>query len=428
MTAKMFKALLPVLMVGGASLIALLLYANRSQTVLAPLPERIVEIDVAEVVLQNLRIPILAQGTVQPHRETALVSEVAGKIVLVSPSFKAGGYLAKDEILLKIDDRDYQAKLLDARAKVETAESALAQEKGRAQVAYSEWQRLPENSQRSQEATDLYLRKPQLDSAQAQLLSARADHKKAQDDLDRTTIRAPYNAIIRTKRSDLGQFVSPGTPVADIFSVDYAEVRLAIPQGKLSYLELPRVNSSFLPGQAPLVELYTDVAGEINSWQGRLERTEAVFDERSRVLFAVAQVEDPYALKTGTEPLRLGAFVKASILSREMHGLAVLPPQVLRAGNQVWVVDEQMTLRSRTVQTLRARGRQIYVSSGLHNGDLVNLSMISGVLPGLRVSINSRVSTLHRQDSILEAAGIPRRQADTPNSPFQALGGSPRNE
>ena len=314
MASNTVKALLPPVLVCASLAIAALLYATRPDNATVAPPERAVLVDVAEVVLQDLRIPIQAQGTVTPHRETVLISEVGGKILSVSPSFHAGGYIATGDVLVEVDDRDYRAKLLRARAAVESAESALAQEKGRVEVAYNEWKKLPKNAQRSQDATDLYLRKPQLEQAEAQLLSAEADLGKAQDDLERTVIRAPYDSLIKDKRADLGQYVSPGTPLASIFAIDYAEVRLAIPQSKLSYLDLPGV-AGFKLDQAPLVDLYTDVAGEVNHWVARLQRTEGIFDERSRVLFAVVRVDDPYALNVGaSKPLRMGTFVKASIL------------------------------------------------------------------------------------------------------------------
>ncbi len=422
MASKTFKALMPLLLIGASVVIATILIISRPDNVLAPPAERSALVDVAEVVLQDLRIPVQAQGMVNPHRETSLVSEVSGKIMSVSPSFNAGGYVSESEVLLKIDDRDYQANLLRARAAVESAESALAQERGRAEVAHSEWQKLPSNSQRNREATDLYLRKPQLDSAEAQLLSAQADLQKAEDDLDRTIIRSPYDAIVRAKRSDLGQYITPGTPVAEVFAVDYAEVRLAISQNKLNYLDLPRPDQVVVRSEAPPVDLYTDISGEVSHWLARLTRTEAVFDERSRVLFVVAQVDDPYALQVGNnQPLRMGTFVKANIVGREMHNIAVLPRHVVRAGNNVWVVDQQMTLQNRQIQTLRTEGREVYVTSGLQNGDLISLTSITGAMPGLRVRINEQTSTLRQRDSALEAVGAMEKNQDADTAPEQSL-------
>jgi RND family efflux transporter MFP subunit len=411
--SRKVKMLLPPLVVMISIAIAGVMIANKPSQVLAPAVDRSPLVDVAEVHLQDLRIPVLAQGTVMPHRDTTVVSEVSGKIIEASTNFNAGGYVAAGDVLVRIDDRDYQANLLRATASVKTAESNLAQEKGRVEVARREWKRMPKTSNRSAAGKALYLRKPQLEQATAQLLSAQADLRKTEDDLERTIIRAPYDALIQEKRSDLGQYVTPGTPVARVFSVDFAEVRLALPQSRLSYLDLPGVRG-YAPEDAPTVDLYTDVAGLVTHWTARLHRTEAALDERSRVLFTVARLEDPYAMRGGeAELLRVGTFVKASILGREMNNMVLLPRHVLRAGNQLWVVDAQLKLRNREVHTLRTEGDEIYVTSGLQEGDLVALSTINDALPGMKVRINSRVSTLGQTLPVMEAAATtPKKPAD----------------
>ncbi len=425
MAALTLRNLAPVVLVVASAGIAALLISSRPENAIEPAREIIPRVDVTEVVLQDLRIPVQAQGTVASHRDTTLVAEVSGKIIELSPSFNAGGYVAKGDVLARIDDNDYQAALFRARAQIERAESALAQEKGRAQVAKREWERLENRGQRSQEARDLYLRKPQLEEAEAELLSAKADLRRAEQDVDRTIIRAPYDALIQETQSDLGQYVAAGSPIARVFSVDFAEVRLAIPQGRLGYLDLPGV-SGFPEDEAPPVDLYTDIGGTVSHWQGRLHRTEAALDERSRVLFAVARVDDPYALQVGDhEPLRVGTFVKANIIGRSIDDLVVLPRYALRAGNLVWVVDEQQTLRNREVTTLRTGGDEVYISGGLQNGDLVSLTLLSNALPGMKVTIGERFST-QRQDKLMEAADSGsaeeplQGQQDRPDQPDQS--------
>jgi RND family efflux transporter MFP subunit len=375
-------------MLVGAVAVSGLLYINRPPSDIAEPVHVPVTVDVAEVVKQSLRIPVQAQGTVTPLQATALRAEVSGRITEVAPEFNVGSFVAKDNIILRIDPRNYQTSLLRAQAAVESAESALAQEKGRAEVALREWQKLPEGSQRSQEAKDLYLRKPQLEQAQAQLLSAQADVNTALDNLERTVIRAPYDALVRAKHSDLGQFVAAGTPLADIFSVETAEVRLPIPQSKLDYLELPGLQGY---EQGTTIDLYTDVAGDIKHWSALLHRTEGVFDERSRVLHAVARIEDPYGLHHPDRlPLRIGTFVNASIQGRELKDVVALPRYVLRAGSFVWVVDASMHLRNRKVTTLRTGGDRVYISAGLDHGDLVALTTLDNSFAGAEVSIVSR--------------------------------------
>ena len=374
-------------MLAGSAAITAMLYLNRPTADIEEPVHAPVTVDVAEVVKESLRIQVQAQGTVTPLRETAILSEVKGRIIDVSPAFNVGGFLSQGDILLSIDPRDYQTNLLRAQASVESAESNLAQEKGRADVAEREWRKLPKGSQRSKEAKDLYLRKPQLELAEAQLLAARADLNTARDNLERTIIRAPYDALIRAKHSDLGQFVAEGSPLAELFSVEYAEIRLPIPQSKLSYLELPGLGG--YKGSSP-IDLYTDVAGEVKHWTAHLHRTEGTFDERSRVLYTVARIEDPYGLHDpNREPLRIGTFVNANIEGKKLTDIVPLPRYLLRAGNYLWVVDDSMHLRNRKVTLLHAGGDLIYVSAGLDPGDRVSLTILDNSFDGSRVHIQS---------------------------------------
>ena len=324
-------------MVAGATAISFLLYLQRPPSNTAEPDYAPITVDVAEVVKERLRIPVQAQGTVSPLQQTTILAEVKGRVIELADSFHVGGFVSAGDILLRIDPRDYQTNLLHAEAALESAESVLAQEEGRAEVALREWQKLPAGSQRSEAAKDLYLRKPQLEQARSQLLAAQADLNTARDNLERTIIRAPYDALIRVKHTGLGQFVAAGTTLAEVFSVATAEVRLPIPQSRLEYLELPGLQGY---GEGALIDLYTDVAGDINHWTAQLHRTEGVFDERSLVLYTVARIEDPYGLRhPDRAPLRIGTFVNANIQGRELTDIVVLPRYVLRSGNLVWVVD-----------------------------------------------------------------------------------------
>lgn len=396
--------MLAAALLAGAVGITFLLYLDRPSTEITEPVYIPVTVDVVAAEKETIRIPVQAQGTVSPLQQSVLAAEVQGRIVAVADNFHAGGFLRQGDILLRIDPRDYEARLVRAEAALRSAESELLQERGRADVARREWERLPAGSQRSDDARDLYLRKPQLAQAEAQLLAAAADVNTARDDLERTTVRAPYDALVRAKHSELGHYVSPGSPLAEIFAVAMAEVRLPIPQTRLAYLDLPEVASD--TGGA-LIDLYTDVGGDVTHWSARLHRSEGVFDERSRALFAVARIDDPYALDNpGREPLRIGTFVNANIEGRPMPGLVALPRYVLRAGDMVAVVDANNLVRNRKVTVLRAGGDFIYVSSGLNNGDLVILTALDSALTGAEVDVVSTISSaeLWRQETTPQSA------------------------
>ena len=154
-------------------------------------------------------------------------------------------------------------------------------------------------------------------------------------------MKAPYTGRIRTKSVDVGQFVSRGAPVARVYAVDYAEVRLPIPDAELAYVDLPLA----FRGQAgdakgPKVTLRAQFAGREHTWQGRIVRTEAEIDPQSRMVQAVARVADPYGQggRPGRPPLAVGMFVEAEIEGRWTSSV-VLPRVALRGGDTVYVID-----------------------------------------------------------------------------------------
>lgn len=399
MSPSQGKIIVPVAIIASALAIAVLLFLNRPVPEQAVLEKQILLINAAKVVKQDVKISVRSQGTVMPRTATSLIAEVSGRIIKVSDQFKVGGFFHKGDSLLLIDQRDYLTDLKRAEAAVASAKSNLASEEGRAEVAYQDWKKYRSSVKRSDAANDLALRKPQLADAKAKLDSAMADLEHAQDQLDRTTIRAPYDGIVRSKEVDLGQYVNVGNHIADTFAIDYAELRLALPESKLNYLQLPTMAGGD-DSDKPSVELVANIGGEPQRWQAQLVRTEGVFDERSRVLFAVAQITDPYGITTQRDhPLRIGTFVDASIEGRTIDNLVALPRYLLRAGSQIWIIDQQQRLQNRRVTVLRTEGKIIYVTSGLDEGELVCLSNISGAIPGTPVRISSTTTTDYDPDA-----------------------------
>lgn len=390
MSTKYSSVFIPVAILTVAIAVAVVFVVTRPAPKVVDNTPAPLLVDAIEVVKQDIQVSVRAQGTVIPRTETTLVAEVSGRITAVSDHFKIGGYFNQGDELLRIDQRDYLAAVKRAEAAVATARSNLASERGRAEVAYQDWVKYRSSVKRSESATALALRKPQMEEAQAALDSAEAELAHARNQLDRTVIRAPYDGLFRSKQVDIGQFVNTGSPLADIFAIDRAELRLALPEHKLNYLELPTLAQPDLNIE-PEVNLFAEIGEELHNWQARIVRTEGVFDERTRVLFAVAEIDDPYGIhQPRTEELRIGTFVEADISGRVINDLVVLPRRLLRAGNRVWVIDNDNRLQNREVGILRTDGADIYVTSGLQEGELVCASSISGAVPGTQVRVARR--------------------------------------
>jgi multidrug efflux system membrane fusion protein len=380
---KILKVLAPiaVLSLGAIGSVAMVRLKPEVET---KIPERKPPlVRVQEATFADRQLNVMSQGTVAPRNESQLVPEVSGRVIWVSDSLAAGGFFEKGEILLKIDPYDYEQAVIRAEADVARAKLRLAQEEAEARVARKEW-----NDLGSGPAKALALREPQLEEARAALAASEAALDKAKRDLERTRVRAPYAGRVRNERVDVGQFVSVGSPVATLYSVDYAEVRLPVPSAELAYLDLPldyRGKPSKESG--PKVTLRADFAGKTHVWDGRIVRTEGEIDPTSRMVHVVAQVKDPYGKGDDPDrpPLAVGLFVQAEIEGRLTRDVAALPRSALRGKDTVLVVDSEARLRFRQVDLLRATDEEIVIRSGLEPGEKVCLSSLEAVTDGMEV-------------------------------------------
>ena len=189
---------------------------------------------------------------------------------------------------------------------------------------------------------------------------------------------------------DVGQYVTPGTPLARVYAVDYAEIRLPLPDAELAYLDLPLdYRDEAARDTGPEVILRADFAGKTHEWRGRIVRTEGEIDPRSRMVYTVARVKDPYARgdDPSRPPLAAGLYVEAEILGHGAEGVAVVPRSAVRNGDTVLVVDEDDLLRFRTVDILRTGDQKAIIRSGLAAGERLCLSSLVAVTDGMRVRI-----------------------------------------
>jgi multidrug efflux system membrane fusion protein len=341
------------------------------------------QVRVMKVEMVDLPLIVRSQGTVNPRTESQLVPEVTGRIIEVSPSFVAGGFFEAGDVLLRIDSHDYEQVIVQREAEIIAAQLRIAEEEAEKELAQWGWDRIGTG-----EARSLTMREPQLASAKASLAAAQANLATARRNLDRTQVRAPYAGRVREKSVDRGQFVTLGTPVARIYAVDIAEIRLPLPDDELAHLDLPlnyRGDAGRIRG--PRVRLQANFAGQVYEWQGRIVRTEGEIDTRTRMVHVVAEVNNPYGRgdDPNRPPLAAGMFVEAEIEGRVAKEVAELPRAALRGTSQVLVVDSNDRLQHRNVTLLRTTPTHIIVTEGLDAGEHVSLSSIETALDGMEV-------------------------------------------
>ena len=385
---KFFKFMLPLILIATSILlvVALVMYQKSQRAERKPETEKAVLVDTIEAEIVSLNFVVNSQGTVRPRTETTLVSEVSGKVVSVAAEFVAGGFFRQGEVLLQIDPSDYQAGLKRAEAALASRKAKLADETARSEQALKDWQNMGKQGQPS----DLGLRKPQMADAKANVSAAEADVQKARRDLERTQITVPYDGLVRQKAVDIGQYVTPGTRLGVTFAIDTAEVRLPLTNSDLNYLDLPSETEVKNKDKTyPPVTLSSENGTDISRWQARIIRTEGVVDEISRVIYAVAQVVDPYGVlgQSHQQELKIGTFVNAAIQGLPADNVVVLPRFVLRPDNTVLVANADNRLEILPVTVLRAEPRKVYLSKGITGGTRVVTTTLDAPVPGTRLAI-----------------------------------------
>lgn len=361
-------SLLAVVLIGGGT--AVVIASNQKpEEQRRPFTPLAVIADYA--VRDNVRLSVRTQGETRPQTEIDLVPQVGGKIVYVAPNFIEGGFFREGETLIRIDPSDYRVAISRAQANVAQAQQALTREIAEGEIARADYEELGRG-----EPTALALRQPQRQQAEAALQAAQADLDNAQLQLARTSVTAPFAGRVRTKTSDLGQFVGPGAPLGRIFSTDIIEVRLPFTDADLGKIDLSIAFVADSRETAPPVKLSTNIGGVRQVWEGRIMRTDATYDTQSRALFAIAEVADPYGSGRSDNgaPLAPGLFLDAEIEGKIFENAIVVPRAGLRVDDEIYVVDEKGQAEIRSVSVIDATVERAVLSAGIEAGELIVLS------------------------------------------------------
>ncbi len=365
-------AVLIVIILGGAiaGVGAMLAGATRPQPNAEERPAPLV--NVLDLQPGRVQFAVESQGSVLPVTQTSLSAEVAGTVVELSAAFEPGDSFVAGEQLMRIDPTNYEVAVARAKA-------ALDQR----QIEYDGAKKLREQGYRAE---------AELLSAKAALESARADLVRAERDLERTRIIVPYDGLVRSRDAELGDYVAPGSPIGTVFATDRFEVRLPLPDNDLAFVNLPESGVDTATEDLPEVTLLGSYRGRDVTWTGRIVRTEGVVDERTRMVFSVASIEDPYLRSSESEnaqPLPAGTFVSAEIEGIVLDDVVSIPRTLIRGNNQVVFVDDENQLRLRNLEFLRTDATYAYVAADQLEEMRVVLTVLEAPLNGMLVRVGN---------------------------------------
>jgi RND family efflux transporter MFP subunit len=382
--SKVKKWLIPLAILVFSLVIANIIFNNPPESKRGgPSGASQLTVEVTELAPQQFTVIVDTFGTVHPRTQNALVAQVSGQIKYVSPQFRNGGFFDKGDVLLKLDQRDYDADVKIAEAGLLSAEQVLLEEQANARQAQTDWKRLGNG----QAPSDLVLRKPQLAAAQASLLSAEASLTIAKLALERTQITAPYDGRILEQLVDFGQVLAANSQVAEIYSTDSVEIRLPINNSDIGLVNFPEEYRTSNSLQSVIEARFTSSLSENQTWLGKIIRTEGAIDSSTQQLYIVAQIEDPYNPKLHPGPsIKIGQYVNAQVQGKTLDDAIVINNSAIYQGSYVYVVEKSL-LKRRDISIRWQNSQNTIIENGLRAGELLVTTPLGQVSSGTRVSI-----------------------------------------
>ena len=318
----MNKYILPIIVLFIGNAIAVMMMFSGPEAKKHEKKRHIPLVEIQKLHKSAYTIKVRSSGKVRASTQTKLVAEVAGSITKVSPAFEDGGYFKKGDILLQIDDSDFVNAVTVAKSELEQTRLKLKEELARAKVAKKDWSLLDTQKK----PNDLVIRKPHIASAKSAVSAAQARLDQAKKNLERTYIRAPYAGQVLSTNVDVGQYVSPGTTLGEVYAKDVLEVHL--PVSLRQYKQLALDESSKKSGAK--VEFYMVQGKNKSTWSGHVIRSSAALDSGTNQLSIIARLDDNEKQK-----IKIGQFVRAKLYGQVYRDVYVVPRSSVRQNKEI---------------------------------------------------------------------------------------------
>lgn len=318
-----------------------------------PLPETkdtsiAADVGVIKVSTGPHNVSVEAFGAAKARYDITLTAQVSGRVTKLSDGFETGQIVNEGDTLIKLEDIDYRAALANAESGLASARVDLLEAKREAEQALAEWQ---SSGMTGEPDSPLVLHEPQVAAAKAAVADAEAASLSARKDLEQTSVRAPFDALVISRSVSPGSYLQSGDEIAQFYSADRVEISLPLSQRAWSNLPDPDVMNQ---GNWP-VTLTSVETGQ--QWDGYVQRTELHLDETTRQQSVIAAFDRP---PEQADMLLPGTFVKAEIQGRELQYIWRLPSSSLSQRGEIWY-ESNGTLNRFSAEPVASDDQAIYI-------------------------------------------------------------------
>ena len=382
MIRRVWKAILPFLFIFLGITVAKKLFSSRPEPPRQELAHVSPQVEAFEVQIEASTMEISAMGIVIPGQSLTLQPEIPGRIINMNPNMVPGGRVEKGDVLVQLDDREYKLAVKQQAAAVEQARVQLKIERSRGAIAKREWN-IVRPRHKDSAGEELALRRPHLKSAQATLKAANSALERAKLTVGRTTIKAPFNALIQQENAEIGQLVGPGAPVAMMVGTDFMWIRVSVPTHSVRHIQLPNKEEKL---EGARVKVYPSGSDRNDSQhrEGYVVRLLGDLDPRGRMARVLVQVDNPMSSKA---PLLLGSHVDVAITGPVFENTVKVPRSVIRDGDKIWLHTKERTLKIVKLDVAWSNAEFIYIKNELPKGSLIISSHLGAPVDGMSLRL-----------------------------------------
>jgi membrane fusion protein (multidrug efflux system) len=301
-------------------------------------------------------------GTMEAVHGVMVSADLPGAVAKIN--FDSGKAVREGDVLVELDTRQERAQL-----------AALEAQRDLAKVNFGRMQEL---------VKDGVISRMEYDQATAQQRQTEANVGEIRATIARKTIRAPFTGVLGIRKVNLGQYLSAGSAIVQLQSLNPIYVNFGLPQQALGEVHVGRslrVTSEDLVGKA---------------FTGRVTALDSVVDQATRNV----QVQATLANPQGT--LHPGMFVQVEVVHGENRPVITLPASAISYapyGDSVFVITDLKDPKGQTYRGVRqqfvklegSKGDQVAVVSGLNPGDEVVTSGVFKLRNGAAVQVNNKV-------------------------------------
>ncbi len=381
-------------------------------------------------VIKAAALPVVPRalgfGSVEPGRVWNAVAQVAGRIEYLHPDFHKGAVMTADTVLVRIAPDDYKLAISQALANIRAAEAKLEElkinerntrgsikiEQDALAISQGEFARIEKlakkgtvaqavldkerrnlltQQKRVQDLQNLLRLLPtQIKAQREQIAVFQTQKETAELNLQRTSIRLPFNARIASRKVEITQFVGVGQQLGAADGMKTAQINAQVPQSRFRALIAAiigtspggRITRDTLQQFEKKYGLHARVRLRFDDrdamWRGRLSRISDTVDPKTRTIGVIVEVDDAYrkAIAGQRPPLIKGMFVEVEIRANPGKGEIVLPRSALHGG-RVYVINDKGRLDVRSVEVGLSQGDIVTIAKGVAAGETVVVSDLS---------------------------------------------------